>query len=130
MKSDGPACGARMPPPRGLVAYDLGGGAVLLVHDLPSGTPSFASHLTPAQREVVEHALAGMGDEEIARVTGRSRHTVSNLLRQAYRRLGVASRVELAALIPSGNLDARGRAAGAGKFARCVVAPRLRSFRA
>lgn len=55
--------------------------------------------LTPAQREVTRLALGGLSDEAIARRTGRSRHTVSNLLRQAYRRYGLSTRIELAALL-------------------------------
>jgi DNA-binding CsgD family transcriptional regulator len=57
------------------------------------------SQLSPAQTEVVRAMLEGLSDAKIAARRGCSRHTVSNLLHGAYRRLGVASRSELAALV-------------------------------
>lgn len=53
--------------------------------------------LTAAERTVVELAVEGLGNEAIARVRGVSLRTVANQLAAAYRKLGVGSRVELAA---------------------------------
>lgn len=52
--------------------------------------------LSAAQREVARFAAAGATIEEIARATGRGIGTVRTHLAEAYRRLGVANRVELA----------------------------------
>lgn len=90
-------CAALMP--HGLALHHLGLREARLL-SWPSGLSAPTAHhgeLTPAQREVVRWALVGLGDAEIAARTQRSRHTVSNLLRQAYRRLGVSGRGELSA---------------------------------
>jgi len=55
--------------------------------------------LTPAEREVVTGALDGRSTMEIARARDRSFHTVAHQLRAAFRKLGVHSRAELAALV-------------------------------
>jgi DNA-binding CsgD family transcriptional regulator len=52
--------------------------------------------LTKAERAVVELALAGNSNEEIARLRGKSLRTVRNQLASAYAKLGVGGRVELA----------------------------------
>jgi DNA-binding CsgD family transcriptional regulator len=52
--------------------------------------------LTKAERAVVELALAGNGNEDIARLRGKSLRTVRNQLASAYAKLGVGGRVELA----------------------------------
>ncbi len=52
--------------------------------------------LTPRQREIARHAVAGATVPEIARASGLSRETVKSHLKQIYRRLEVGSRVELA----------------------------------
>jgi DNA-binding CsgD family transcriptional regulator len=88
---------ASVPVPRDLLGCAVGD-AVLLTFDLGVGIPRLPATLTTAQREVAVHALMGFDDEAIAGMTGRSVHTVSNLLRQVYRRVGVVSRFELAAL--------------------------------
>lgn len=54
------------------------------------------SVLTPRQCEVVEFAAAGATNREIAETLGISPDTVSDHLSEAYRRLEVANRVELA----------------------------------
>jgi DNA-binding CsgD family transcriptional regulator len=85
--------------PRALEATVLGDGAVVLSYSLaPSSLPGLA-RLTPSEREVVALALEGFDGVAIARATGRSHHTVSNLLRRAYRRFGVSSRASLAAAL-------------------------------
>ncbi len=85
--------------PRGsLHARALPGGAVRL--DVSSSSSSaLIATLTPAQQRVVRLALQDRSDREIARELGRSQHTVSNLLRAAYRQLDVGNRIELAAIL-------------------------------
>lgn len=55
-----------------------------------------ASKLTSAELSVVEHALKGFSNEEIASLRGSSVRTVANQLQAIYRKLGVNSRIELA----------------------------------
>lgn len=86
---------AQLVPRRGLAAWALPGGAVLLAFDVAAPSCA-ASELPPACARVAELASQGLSDRAIARRLGRSRHTVSNLLRRAYRRLGVHGRRELA----------------------------------
>lgn len=57
------------------------------------------SALPASERECVEGALRGLRSSEIAALRGSSMRTVDNLLHSAYRRLGVASRKELAARV-------------------------------
>lgn len=100
MSDDSPVTKAIPVPSHTLRATRVGPGTVVLAFDLGTeGLPdAVADRLTPAEREVAGLAVAGWSDVAIAQETGRSRHTVSNLLRRAYKRLGVDSRVELAAL--------------------------------
>ena len=60
----------------------------------PARPPELAS-LTPTQGRVVRFAAAGATVPEIARAMKRSAGTVRTHLREAYRRLDVASRMEL-----------------------------------
>jgi DNA-binding NarL/FixJ family response regulator len=60
--------------------------------------PSFAE-LTRAELEVVEGVLAGHAMPVLARRREVSQRTVANQLARAYRKLGVASRHELAAMV-------------------------------
>ena len=55
--------------------------------------------LTPRQREVAGYAAAGATNREIAETLGITPDTVSDHLSEAYERLGVANRVELALLL-------------------------------
>lgn len=67
-----------------------------------ASTPRFPTSwedLSSAERAVVELALRGRSDEEIARERGTSLRTIGNQLSRVYRRLGVAGRTELAALL-------------------------------
>ena len=57
------------------------------------------SVLTPMQRQVAHYAAAGATTQEIARTLGAAVETVRTHLREIYRRLEVASRVELAELL-------------------------------
>jgi DNA-binding CsgD family transcriptional regulator len=91
-------------PAQGVRLLELGDGAVLLAFDLETRGDEGRCFdpleaLTPAQRRVVGEALDGLSDEAIASRLGLSRHTVSNHLRAAYKRVGVSSRAELAALV-------------------------------
>lgn len=58
--------------------------------------------LTPTQRQVVECAVAGATNTEIAREMDISPSTVSTHMRNLYDRLGVASRIELVQLWEKG----------------------------
>jgi DNA-binding CsgD family transcriptional regulator len=51
--------------------------------------------LSPAERDLVELALAGHSNAAIARKRRCSVHTVANQMSSAYRKLGIASRREL-----------------------------------
>ncbi len=89
-------------PARGLEALALTGSAVAL--SLALAMPErgeLLARLSPRERVVVDLAMAGLSDKEIAERLGRSRHTVSNQLRRAYARLNVNSRVELGAKLRS-----------------------------
>lgn len=55
--------------------------------------------LSTAEREVVRAVLAGCSNLEIASTRGTSAKTVGNQLHAIYRKLGVGSRHELAALL-------------------------------
>jgi DNA-binding CsgD family transcriptional regulator len=61
------------------------------------GHPCF-DRLTATEREVAHLALLGHSDKEIASRRGTTRSTVANQLHAIYRKLGIASRAELAAL--------------------------------
>jgi DNA-binding CsgD family transcriptional regulator len=54
--------------------------------------------LTPAEREVAAAAVAGQSNEMIAAARGAAVRTVANQLASIYRKLGINSRAELAAL--------------------------------
>jgi DNA-binding CsgD family transcriptional regulator len=88
----------RIPAPAGLRAARLGvGGEEYLVLSHPLSTWELPAILTPAEREVVHALLRGASRAQIAEARGSSVRTVANLLAQAFRKLGVRSRVELAA---------------------------------
>ncbi len=58
--------------------------------------------LTPSEREVAAELIAGSSNAAIAARRGASERTVANQARAIYRKLGVASRVELAAALDAG----------------------------
>jgi DNA-binding CsgD family transcriptional regulator len=62
-------------------------------------TPAAAPVLTNAERAVAALVLAGCDNATIARARGTSVRTVANLLARCFRKLGVSSRAELAALV-------------------------------
>jgi DNA-binding CsgD family transcriptional regulator len=86
-------------PTKGLRATRLASGAVVLSYDLETIATERLAAFPPAEREVVQKMLDGLADDEIASERGCSVHTVSNLLRSAYRRVGATSRWELTALL-------------------------------
>ena len=87
-----------MRPPRDLRTTHLRvGGDTFVVVSFPDATDV----LTPSERAVVELAVEGTSNAAIAAVRGVSPRTVDKQLESAYRKLGVASRAELAALITS-----------------------------
>jgi DNA-binding CsgD family transcriptional regulator len=63
------------------------------------GVPRLPPSLSAAEREVVQALLAGCSNIEIARLRGTSSKTVGNQLHAIYRKLGVGSRSELAAML-------------------------------
>ena len=74
------------------------GGEVLTALLGPATRPEFDC-LTEAEHEVMFHAVRGASNAEIARTRGTSTRTVANQLASIYRKLGLASRTELAALV-------------------------------
>lgn len=72
-------------------------GESLVVISVPTPTPAHA--LTDAEHEVARDAIDGLSNAEIARRRGRSARTIANQLASIYRKLGVTSRCELAALL-------------------------------
>jgi DNA-binding CsgD family transcriptional regulator len=71
---------------------------MIVVDVAPAASLDPRGVLTAAEREVAQLALDGCSDAEIASRRGTSRSTVANQLGRIYRKLGVASRVELVAL--------------------------------
>lgn len=71
----------------------------LLVGSCPLLADEALERLTAAEQAVVALALGGSTDADIARRRGTSPRTVANQLAGVYRKLGVVSRVELAARV-------------------------------
>lgn len=74
----------------------------LLVVDLDPSAGAGLEGLTAAERKVAALAIDGCSDAEIAARRGTSRSTVANQLGRIYRKLGVVSRAELAAVATGG----------------------------
>jgi DNA-binding NarL/FixJ family response regulator len=72
-----------------------------LVLSYASHRPPIFAELTSTELAVVEGALAGDSTAAMARRRGVSNRTVENQLLSAYRKLGVSSRSELAAVVSS-----------------------------
>ena len=90
------------PPPKapsGLDAAALPDGTVLVSFPLDGPTSNPIDALTEAERAVAVLVLSGLDNAEVARLRGTSVRTVANLLARAFRKLGVTSRAELAALV-------------------------------
>lgn len=60
------------------------------------------ANLTRAEREVVQAILDGVSRTRVAQLRGTSERTIANLLARAFRKLGVQSRMELAARVSDG----------------------------
>ena len=59
------------------------------------------TRLTRAEEEVARAAIGGLSNAEIATMRGRSERTIANQLASIFRKLGVTSRAELAAVLAS-----------------------------
>jgi DNA-binding NarL/FixJ family response regulator len=70
-----------------------------VVVSIPSPTASAFRGLTEAERDVVTRLLQGCSNAEIARRRKNSHRTVANHIASIFRKLGVTSRAELAALL-------------------------------
>lgn len=64
--------------------------------------PDPLAPLSPAERRVAEHLADGLSNQAIADALHVSRHTVDSHVKRAYAKLGLRSRVELAALVVRG----------------------------
>jgi DNA-binding CsgD family transcriptional regulator len=87
-------------PPSALVAYELEPGKVLFVHPLPAAVK--IEGLTTAEEEVLLLLLDGHDNATIARIRGTAPRTTANQVASIFKKVGVASRAELAAKIPAG----------------------------
>jgi len=83
-------------PPASLVAYEIEPGKVLFVHALPKAT---VRGLTSAEEEVLSLVLDGYDNASIADARGTSLRTTAKQVASIFRKLGVASRAELAAKV-------------------------------
>jgi DNA-binding NarL/FixJ family response regulator len=72
-------------------------GESLVVISVPIPEPAYV--LTETEHEVARDAIDGLSNAEIAHRRRRSARTIANQLASIYRKLGVASRYELAALL-------------------------------
>lgn len=64
-----------------------------------------SARLSPAETEVAQLALSGLTNSQIAERRGTSARTVANQMASLLRKLGVASRRELAVRYYGGELD-------------------------
>ena len=88
----------RVTPPRGLRAAPVEiNDERYVVVSYPVATRDPLESLTDAERAVVILVLRGLSSEQIAHVRATAVRTVANQLASIYRKLGVNSRVELAA---------------------------------
>ena len=99
------ANGCRIPqlvPPEDLggVRFNLGSVEFLVLTFAAPKEPRLlpgTQQLTPSERTIVDLALAGFSNSEIAKLRGTSTGTIGNQLSAIYRKLGVGSRRELRA---------------------------------
>lgn len=107
-RADVPAC-SELPAPEGLWQSELAVEAELyLVLGYPLPAWELPAVLTSAEQEIARAILSGRSRREVARARGSSVRTVSNLLSHVFRKLGVRSRIELAASLSSGAQARRG----------------------
>jgi DNA-binding NarL/FixJ family response regulator len=74
-------------------------GTEYVVVSRPLGRPLAFEKLTPAELSVAEGVLAGCSMRELAGQRGVSERTIANQMAGIYRKLGIASRHELVALV-------------------------------
>ena len=86
-------------PPPSLIAYEIEPGKVLFVHPLPKAT---VQGLTSAEEEVLALLLDGYDNASIAEARSTSPRTTANQVAGIFRKLGVASRAELASIVSAG----------------------------
>lgn len=86
-------------PPGTLDSTLVCDGEEILVLSYPVPRWCSASVLTEAEQAVAEAVLRGESRSAVAKARKSSPRTVANLLAQAFRKLGVNSRVELAAAL-------------------------------
>lgn len=67
--------------------------------------PNLPDDLSDSEREVILMVLAGASNAEIAEVRGTAVQTVANQLHTAFKKIGVSSRGDLAALLYEDALD-------------------------
>jgi DNA-binding CsgD family transcriptional regulator len=102
-----PAPWPDVPPPPGLTAEHVNvRGQSQIVLSFPIVAPDAPAGLTAAERAVAVLVLEGRTDAEIAAIRGVSKRTVGNQVASIFRKLGVGSRVELAARSPAREGDA------------------------
>ena len=75
------------------------GGEELAVLTIPQLPAVDLTTLSPAERDVCLHMLRGLSNTEIAKARGTSINTVDNQIAAIFRKLGINSRSELAALV-------------------------------
>jgi DNA-binding NarL/FixJ family response regulator len=79
------------------------GDEVLVVTSLPADAAGLSdarlSVLTNAERQVALDVAAGLSNQAIAKKRKRAVRTIANQLASIYRKLGIASRAELAILL-------------------------------
>ena len=74
-------------------------GEQLVVLSMPSHATERPEALTDAEWQVARMAASGKPNREIAQLRGTSVRTVANQLASTFRKLGVASRTDLALLL-------------------------------
>lgn len=80
-----------------LFELELGGEAYVVMSLPAAATAGADAVLSAAEVEVANDAAAGLSNLAIANKRGRSPRTIANQLASIYRKLGIASRAELAA---------------------------------
>lgn len=82
--------------PAGQAACRARGPCVALIFEAPERAPTWATALTPRQREVADLLAHGATAPEVARHLGVAVETVRTHVKAIYDKLGIASRAELA----------------------------------
>ena len=88
---------AALGPPRGARVSNFAIGEEYFVFSYPIAVASFPSTLTPAEQAVAGRIVEGATFREIGKERGTSERTIANQAKAIYRKLGVRSRLELAA---------------------------------